>query len=434
MAVATAEACGLEAWEIDLARVAPDAVEDLARRWQREAWLRDALLVVDAHDGALDAARAWVRACKAPLIVLGRERVVNHRVLPAVELPPTPREEQRLRWERLFDEAAPEGVDAGWAAVAAARMAGQFDVSVATMQAAWTQARGAPLEAVDPLGPTWDAVRAHVRPRLDGLAEVLIPRARWEDLQLPPAELEMLRTIGTHVRHHAQVYDDWGFGARTSKGKGTAVLFAGPSGTGKTHGAEVLAASLRLDIVRVDLSAVMSKWIGETQKNLGKVFDLAETGGVILLFDEADALFGRRSEVKSASDRHANMDTSYLLQRMETFKGLSILTSNIKDGIDRAFLRRLRFVVNFPFPGPSERERLWRRAFPPGVPVGTLDHAALARLHLAGGAVRNVATNAAFFAAEEGTAVEMRHLKRAVVLEYQKMEQPILESEMSGWK
>ena len=209
---------------------------------------------------------------------------------------------------------------------------------------------------------------------------------------------------------------------------------AGPSGTGKSHAAEVIASSLRLDLVRVDLSSVVSKWIGETEKNLARVFNIAEQGGCVLLFDEADALFGRRSEVKSSHDRHANTEVSFLLQRMETFRGLSILTTNIKDNLDRAFFRRLRFVVDFPFPSAADRVRLWRGAFPVTVPLGALDYDALSRLNLTGGSIRNVATNATFYAAAEGIPVTMTHLRRSVLHEYRKLEQPIVETELRDWR
>jgi SpoVK/Ycf46/Vps4 family AAA+-type ATPase len=211
-----------------------------------------------------------------------------------------------------------------------------------------------------------------------------------------------------------------------------AVLFVGPSGTGKTMAAEVLAASLRLDLFRVDLSQVVSKYIGETEKNLRRIFEAAEASGAILLFDEADALFGKRSEVKDSHDRYANLEISYLLQRMEAYRGLAVLTTNLKNALDPAFLRRLRFVVDFPFPDAALRGELWRRIFPTGTPVAETDPDRLARLAVAGGTIRGIALNASFLAAEAGEPVGMHHLLAAARREYAKLEKPVTAAEFGG--
>jgi SpoVK/Ycf46/Vps4 family AAA+-type ATPase len=229
------------------------------------------------------------------------------------------------------------------------------------------------------------------------------------------------------------VVDDWGFGARTSRGLGVAALFAGPSGTGKTLAAEVLAGALALDLYRVDLSQVVSKYIGETEKNLRQIFDAAEAGGVVLLFDEADALFGKRSEVKDSHDRYANIEVSYLLQRMESYRGLAVLTTNLKSALDSAFLRRLRFIVQFPFPDAGRRAEIWRRAFPAAAPTDGLDPARLAQLTVAGGVIHNISLSAAFLAAEAGEPVRMRHALQAARTEYAKLERPLTDAEVAGW-
>jgi SpoVK/Ycf46/Vps4 family AAA+-type ATPase len=210
-------------------------------------------------------------------------------------------------------------------------------------------------------------------------------------------------------------------------------LFWGVSGTGKTLAAEVLARELHLDLYRVDLSQVVSKYIGETEKNLRRIFDAAEAGGAILLFDEADALFGRRSEVKDSHDRYANIEVSYLLQRMETYRSLAILTTNLKDALDQAFLRRLRFVVQFSFPDAAARADIWRRIFPPQVPTSGLAVDRLARLAVAGGTIRNIALSAAFLAAEDGTPVGMEHLLAATRTEYLKLGKALTDAEVAGW-
>ena len=215
---------------------------------------------------------------------------------------------------------------------------------------------------------------------------------------------------------------------------GIAALFHGPSGVGKTFAAEALAHDLDLDLYRVDLSATVSKYIGETEKNLRRVFDAAEQSGAILLFDEADALFGKRSEVSDSHDRYANLEVSYLLQRMEAYRGLAILTTNMRSALDQAFLRRLRFVVAFPFPSAPDRERLWRHAFPRAVPLaGDIDWQALSRLVVAGGNIANIALDAAFRAADAGTGVEMAHVLAAAQAECAKIDKTITESEIRGW-
>jgi SpoVK/Ycf46/Vps4 family AAA+-type ATPase len=212
-----------------------------------------------------------------------------------------------------------------------------------------------------------------------------------------------------------------------SRGLGISALFAGDSGTGKTMAAEVIATHLRLDLYRIDLSAVVSKYIGETEKNLRRLFDAAEMGGAILFFDEADALFGKRSEVKDSHDRYANIEINYLLQRMEAYRGLAILATNMKSALDQAFLRRLRFVVNFPFPGVAERKAIWQKVFPSGVPRADLDYDRLARLNVAGGNIYSIALNASFMAARASSAVTMPLVLEAARAEFRKLERPINE-------
>jgi SpoVK/Ycf46/Vps4 family AAA+-type ATPase len=242
-----------------------------------------------------------------------------------------------------------------------------------------------------------------------------------------------LRDIAAHVRQRAKVYEGWGFAGKSGRGLGISALFAGASGTGKTMAADVLARELRLDLYRIDLSSVVSKYIGETEKNLRRVFDAAEAGGAILLFDEADALFGKRSDVKDSHDRYANMEVSYLLQRMEAYRGLAILTTNLKDALDTAFLRRIRFIVRFPFPDATQRAEIWQRIFPSQTPTEDLDVKKLAKLNVAGGNIRNIALNAAFFAADAGEPVGMKHLLRAAQSEYVKLERPLTDAEVKGW-
>ncbi|HXE40741.1 MAG TPA: ATP-binding protein [Azonexus sp.] len=283
------------------------------------------------------------------------------------------------------------------------------------------------------LSPLWESCRRESRGGLDHLAQRLETAADWDSLVLPEAQLAVLRQIAAHLRQRYTVQETWGFAAQGSRGLGLATLFAGESGTGKTLAAEVLAHSLHLDLYRIDLSAVVSKYIGETEKNLRQVFDAAEDCGAILLFDEADALFGKRTEVKDSHDRHANIEVSYLLQRMEAYHGLAVLTTNLKSSLDSAFLRRLRFVVQFPFPDQAQRLALWRRVFPAATPVRDLDLDKLARLSMTGGSIRNIALNAAFLAADAGEPVSMSHLLQAAHAEASKRERPLADAETRGW-
>jgi SpoVK/Ycf46/Vps4 family AAA+-type ATPase len=268
---------------------------------------------------------------------------------------------------------------------------------------------------------------------LDDLAQRIEPVADWDDLVLPEAQRLLLREIASHVRQRTTVYGTWGFSTKGARGLGISALFAGASGTGKTLAAEVLAHELRLDLYRIDLSSVVSKYIGETEKNLRRVFDAAEAGGAILLFDEADALFGKRSEVKDSHDRYANIEVSYLLQRMEIYRGLAILTTNLKSALDAAFLRRIRFIVQFPFPDAVQRAEIWQRIFPRRLPAENLDMNKLARLNVTGGNIRNIALNAAFLAADAHEPVRMTHMLRAAYTEYAKLEKPLTEAEIGGW-
>jgi vesicle-fusing ATPase len=274
--------------------------------------------------------------------------------------------------------------------------------------------------------------RERARVSLGILAERIEPRAGWDDLVLPEGQVAMLRDLVTQVRHRATVYEDWGFAETSNRGFGVTALFTGESGTGKTMAAEVIADDLALDLFRIDLSAVVSKYIGETEKNLRSLFDAAEAGGAVLLFDEADALFGKRSDVKDSHDRYANLEVAYLLQRMEAYRGLAILTTNLRSNVDRAFLRRLRFVVQFPFPDDQLRQRIWARAFPPDTPTEGLDPAALGRMQVSGGSIRSIALGAAFGAAGAGTPVRPEHVLHAASVEYAKAERTLTAAETRG--
>lgn len=275
----------------------------------------------------------------------------------------------------------------------------------------------------------WQACRRQSSWELEDLAQRIVSNYTWDDIVLTDNVARQLREIQAQVAHRSRVYDGWGFGAKLSRGRGISALFAGPSGTGKTMAAEILANDLRLDLYRIDLAGVVSKYIGETEKNLKRVFDAAEASGAILFFDEADALFGKRTEVKDSHDRYANIEINYLLQRMEDYRGLAILATNRKSALDSAFLRRLRFLVDFPFPDFANRHRIWRKVFPSETPTADLDFNLLARLEVSGGNIRNIALNAAFLAASEGLPVGGAHIMRAARREYEKLDKLVQESE-----
>jgi SpoVK/Ycf46/Vps4 family AAA+-type ATPase len=270
---------------------------------------------------------------------------------------------------------------------------------------------------------------------LERLARRVDPRVSWDDLVLPPAVLDLLRALAARARHRDLVHDVWGMGGSSARGRGITALFAGDSGTGKTISAEVIAGELGLDLYVIDLSTVVDKYIGETEKNLDRVFAEADRVNGVLLFDEADAIFGKRSEVKDARDRYANVEVAYLLQRMEQFEGMAILTTNLRANVDEAFLRRLDMIVDFPMPEAPDRERLWRNHLRPELPqVDDLDLEFMARsFRLAGGNIRNVAVGAAFLAAEAGRAVSMIDLVRETEREYRKLGRLVVEAEFGRY-
>jgi hypothetical protein len=417
----------------------PTSAADLAsllRLWEREAaLLRAALLLeVDEVDGDRAAARKLAERARCGVLLSARGgsgESSRPTLTVVVEKPPAG--EQRALWRQALADA---GADANGAVDA---LSAQFDLSARMIRRS-ADGHGADGTA-EALGSgrngvatkLWHAARVLSRGSLDDLAQRIEPAATWDDIVLPPAQRETLREIAAQVRHRTTVYETWGLGRKGRRGLGISALFAGASGTGKTMAAEVLASDLALDLYRIDLSQLVSKYIGETEKNVRRVFDAAEGGGAILLFDEADALFGKRSEVKDSHDRYANIEVSYLLQRMEAYRGLAILTSNMKHALDPAFVRRIRFIVAFPFPDATQRTEIWRQMFPSAVPTSGLRFDQLARLTMPGGHIRNIAVNAAFLAADANEAVQMKHLLRATRTECAKLEKPLSEAEVAGW-
>lgn len=304
-------------------------------------------------------------------------------------------------------------------------------VALARGRALWRQPRSPRLEAED----LYAAARARSTPILNSLARKITPHYAWDDIVLPGDTLQQLREICAHVEHRHLVYETWGFERKLALGKGAIALFAGQSGTGKTMAADIMAGALGLDLYKIDLSAVVSKYIGETEKNLASIFSEAESSNAILFFDEADALFGKRSEVKDAHDRYANIETAYLLQRMEEYSGTVILATNLKMNLDEAFMRRLHFVIDFPNPEEGERLLIWKGTIPSELPLaGDIDFAFLARqFRITGGNIRNIVLAAAFMAASDGEPMGMAHLIRGTRREYQKLGKMVTEAEFGHY-
>ncbi len=407
----------------------PAALERIARHLDREAALTGALpvLSVDGPEGGAAAtglagrlrhALLWLGTADERLAALpGARRVLRFEVQHADAA--CAGRSLAARWRETA------GQDADDCAVLAEldRAAVQFRLGPAALTGIAERLDVVP--ATERAAAVWPAAREAARGGLDALAQRIDSRASFEDLVLPTGQMGMLRDIARHLRHRERVFSEWGFGAKRRLGQGLVALFAGESGTGKTLAAEAIANEVELDLYRVDLATLVSKYIGETEKNLKRLFDAAEASGAVLLFDEADALFGKRSEVKDSHDRYANIEVAYLLQRVEAYRGLAILTTNMRGALDRAFLRRIRFIVTFPFPDAAAREQIWRRQLPAQAPTGAIDFAALARLNLAGGNIRGVALAAAFKAADRSLAIDQGLLLEAAREELAKLEKPV---------
>jgi len=419
----------------------------LTRLIEREARLQGSLiywedfdtLLADEDDARLAALFSILEALPGPAFLSGSatwEPAGASPGLSFLRLPfPPPGPDQRLRlWRAALDTAAASFLDSG---SDLADVAAKFRLSGGQIRDAAATARSLAL-ARAPAGPQITAAdlhaacRLHSNRKLAELAVPVIPRYTWDDIVLPDEQMAQLREIYDQVRHRALVYEAWGFDGKLATGKGLSVLFAGPSGTGKTMAADVLANVLGLDLYRIDLSTVVSKYIGETEKNLARIFAEAMTSNAILFFDEADALFGKRTQVRDAHDRYANVEISYLLQKMDEYAGMVVLATNLRKNMDEAFVRRLHATVEFPVPGEAERRRIWGQVWPAATPRDPgLDTEFLARrIEVTGGSIRNIALAGAFLAAADGGVVTMTHLLHATRREYQKMGKVLTGSEL----
>jgi SpoVK/Ycf46/Vps4 family AAA+-type ATPase len=460
-AEALAARAGVPLLVVDLARALAAATdfEPAVRLACRQAWLQDALLYLDGLE-ALEgeeralAYRALLEAvAEQPGIVilagpetsapLGASAGRSPLSAITVTFPVPDSAGRRAHWQARLAE-----VGISLAAEELDVLAGRFRLTPGQIaaaaesereQARWRmavrsaegQGEGESPTPGPTIGELVAAARLHSSHNLGALARKITPCYGWGDIVLPPERIEQLREICNTVKYRGLVYESWGFDGKLSLGKGLSVLFAGPPGTGKTMAAEIIAGELGLDLYKIDLATVVSKYIGETEKNLARIFGEAESSNAILFFDEADALFGKRSEVRDSHDRYANIEISYLLQRMEEYQGVVILATNLRRNMDEAFLRRIQFAVEFPFPAEQDRRRIWETIWPEATPRNPeLDLEFMARRYeLAGGNIRNIALAAAFLAADDGAVVDMCHLLHATRREYQKMGKVAAEGE-----
>jgi len=418
--------------ELLLARGAE--AENLLRVAFREGLLQQAMIYLEHADALMqEAARPLLKALEVAISEYGwlvllsgetpwtRMQAFAGCRFQSAALPVPDVAVRATVWERCLTGEVPEP------ATLASQLAAQFRLTPGQIRAAVELARNRDLMELE--RPTMTsaglaaACRAQSNHKLRELAVKIEPHYGWDDIVLPEDKLAHLREICNHVRHQYRVFGTWGFGKKLGHGKGLSVLFTGPSGTGKTMAAEVLAGDLGLDLYKVDLASVVSKYIGETEKNLSRIFAEAETSNAILFFDEADALFGKRTEVSDAHDRYANIETSYILQKLEEYEGVVIMATNLRENVDEAFTRRIRFIVEFLFPDEANCLRIWKTHFPATTPVSPdIDYAYLARdLRLPGGNIKNIVLSAAFLAAENGGSVGMEHILHGSRREFEKI-------------
>jgi SpoVK/Ycf46/Vps4 family AAA+-type ATPase len=437
VADALSAALGASSVHLDLAHAQSDQSSVVAA--VRDAILHAGILVVAAGDSVHDETERlfWSIVNGSRLTVIALGPASSFASIPAdahpwrVNIPSPSYDQRRQAWAQALEGIASAG-EAG-------RLADTFkfgpSVVRRTVRLATTTA--ALRSPADPK-PTADDVLAAARnlttPNLSQFAIPLIPRYDWTDLVLPAEKMQQLRGIEARVRHRQVVHREWGFGQKLSRGRGLSVLFTGQSGTGKTMAAEVLANGLSLTLHQIDLSTVVSKYIGETEKSLSAIFSEAESSQTLLFFDEADALFGKRTEVKDAHDRYANIEVNYLLQRIEQYEGLVVLATNLHRNLDDAFVRRLSEVIEFPTPNEAARLQIWRKHFPEEAPTKDIDFGFLARqFKLTGADIHNIVLAAAYAAAHEGSAIGMNHIVPAIEVEYQKQGKLVMESEFEEY-
>lgn len=419
--------------DCDVLRFHADAdVLAILKRAHYQAILVDAILHLRHIDVLSERSQHYaLRVVDAP-VIYSAQQALSYTQLPQIEMQIPDYSLRQQLWQQHLNGKTPPDL--------AATLAGRFSLTAGQIERAAKDARQAAWlrdghESSPAAQDYFAGSRQQASPALQRLARKVESIHTWGDLVLPTQHKQLLRDIENQVRHTHQVFEAWGFARRIGARHGVTALFSGVSGTGKSMAAGILATALGLDIYKIDLSGVVSKYIGETEKNLDRIFEEASTGNIVLFFDEADALFGKRSEVKDAHDRYANIEISYLLQRMEAFDGITILATNLSQNLDEAFTRRLDHVIEFPFPSAAYREQIWRGFFPPDAPLADdIDFRLMAeRFELAGGNIRNCALAAAFFAAEAGDHIHMQHIFQAVARELQKLGQPLARADFDEY-
>ena len=405
------------------------AFDQLLRHLERENRLTRLMLLLEDHDSEPGQERLAKRILGQPnwYVILSQDRKMDwHGARPALHMPmPEPNHAQRVA---LWQSAGSGLVQPELAS----RLANHFNLGRTAIETVCARVR-TQAEADTPGDTLWAFTKSQIRPNLEGLAQCIRPQTTMARLVLPVHKKRTLDRIVSRVRYRYVVNEQWGFAASAHRGLGISALFHGISGTGKTLAAEAIAQELGLDLYHIDLSAIISKYIGETEKNLARIFQTAERGGAVLFFDEADALFGKRSKVQDSHDRYANIQVSYLLQRLESYRGLAILATNDKSALDAAFTRRLQFMVEFPFPDTQERRQIWQLMFAATAPVEGLDMEKLAQLRVTGGHIHNIALQAAYYAAEEKQPIQMRHLLAAARTTYGRIGKRITPNEIGNW-
>lgn len=431
--------CPLLTVDLNVLLQQPEQFRQRLRRLGRDAWLQNTVLYLQPVDCLHQDSTSHLYSLlinllaetNTPIVVAGRQpwQPPGDRSLGMVTIPlAAPDFSERCTCWKAHLAAAGLAVEPSTIADLADRFrltSTQIQDAIATTQNQLAYG----LESASIEAALFQSARNQSGHHLNRLTQPIQPRYDWSDIALPAVQSEQLQEICIHLQHRHTVFETWGFDRKLSLGKGVNALFAGSSGTGKTMAAEVIAKSLQLDLYRIDLSQVVSKYIGETEKNLSQIFTAAASANAILLFDEADSLFGKRTEIKDSHDRYANIEVGYLLQQMEAYEGLAILTTNLKSNLDEAFIRRLRFIVDFPLPSIQERSRIWQNIWPHSLPLDSeINWSVLAKqFDVTGGNIRNIALAAAFLAANEKTKVNISHIEQAICREYQKMGKPIMD-------